>query len=318
MSKNINVIDKKKQSVFYTILIIIAASFILSVVTASLIDPLGLYAGGVTGIAQIILHALGLIIKQDWNYFKDYLSIANLILLVPFNILAFKLSKKYALYTFISTIVQTITLSFSSFWTDLGIFRNLDGSYEVLSCVLVASIAVGAMNGVMMRIGATSGGIITMAQYLNIKGGKSVGFINLIVCSTIIVFGSLISFFDPETGSFGAALTTALYTMVLFILSTLVVDFIHTSYNKVKLEIVTEKGEEVTKMLLEKLPHGLTISTAKGGYTGRDKTMLITVVQKNESIYFSTEILKIDESAFITIIPVSRIFGRFNAQIIDK
>ena len=70
MSKSISSADKKKQSVFFTVLIIIFTSFILSVVTASLIDPLGLYAGGVTGIAQIILHALGLIFKQDWNYFK--------------------------------------------------------------------------------------------------------------------------------------------------------------------------------------------------------------------------------------------------------
>ena len=310
--------NKKVQSTTFTIVIIVFASFVLSVVTSSLIDPLGLYAGGVTGIAQIILNALGLIIKGDWNYYKDFLGILNLIFLIPFNILAFKLSKKYAIYTFISSVVQTITLSFGSFWVSLGMFRNADGTYEVLSCVLVSAIASGIMNGLMMSRGATSGGIITLAQYLNLKLGKSVGTINLLVCSLIIIFGSLISFFEPSTGSFGAAITTALYTIVFFMLTSLVLDYVHTSYNKVKLEIVTEKGDEVASMLIEKLPHGLTIQKGKGGYTGRDKNILIIVVQKNESNYYCNEILKIDQSAFITIIPITKIIGRFNAQIIDK
>ncbi|MBP5343035.1 YitT family protein [bacterium] len=314
----VSISNKKTQSVAITILVIIFASFVLSVVTQTLIDPIGLYAGGVTGIAQIILHSLGLIINNDINSLKDFLGVLNLILLIPFNILALKISKKYALYTVISTVVQTITLSFGNFWVSLGIFRNPDGTYEVLSCVLVAAILVGGMNGIMMRRGATSGGIITLCQYINLKNGKSVGFINLIISSLIIVFGSLISFFDPSQGSFGSAMTTALYTAVFFILQSIVLDSIHTAYNKVRLEIITEKGDELVKKLIEYMPHGITIEKGIGGFTGREKAILNIVIQKSESNYYSKEILEFDPTAFITIVPVSRIFGKFNAQIIDK
>ena len=276
-----------------------------------------------TGIAQLVLHFLGLLIhgKEGWDAFSQYLGILNLLFLLPFNILAFfKLSKKYAIYTLISSIVQTIVLCFPSFWIGFGIFKHADGTYDIMSCAIVSAVIGGLSNGLMMRRGATSGGIITLCQYLNIKKDKSVGVINLIISSIIVLLGALFSFFVSNTSStaIGSAISTALYTLTSFALASTVLDFVHTSYNKVKIEIITENGDFLSKALLRELPHGLTTFDAVGEFTGNKKKILNVVVQKYECNHYVSIVKKYDPEAFISIIPIWRLAGRFNIQIIDK
>ncbi len=321
--------NEKLVSVIITTIIIIVSSTLLSIVTATLINPLGLYAGGTTGLSQIILHLLGIIINgpEGWNSLIGHLSWISFVFLLPFNVLAFfSLSKKYAFYTFLSSVVQTIVFMFNDFWVSLGIFQNPDGTYQTLTCVLIAASLGGLLNGLLMRRGATSGGFITLCQYLNIKRGKSVGFLNMIVSGVIVACGFSLSFFSAAPNgatlegkaAFGQAMSIALYTLLYFVLNNIVLDNVHTSYNKVKLEIVTEKGEEIVDRLLNEIPHGVTITKAKGGYTKRDKDMLIVIIQLDEYMKYAKLIHSIDEHAFITTLPVLRFSGKFNVQMIDK
>jgi len=318
------IIDNKKKenvkSITITVLIVIVCSAGISLATAIFLNPIGLYAGGVTGIAQIILHSLGIIIhgSSGFNYYQSYLGILNFIFLLPFNVLAwFKLSKKYAVYTVISSIVQTVVLSFAKPLSNIGVFLNTDGSYDILACAIMAATIGGACNGFMMRRGATSGGIITYCQYLNLKKGKSVGIINLIISVVILCFGALISFFSNEN-SFGSALSTSFYTLISFILSSIILDYIHTAYNKVKLEIITEHGPAIIDELLKDFPHGITVEKGVGAYTNRDKMILNVIIQSYESNYYFDVVKKIDEDAFIAMLPCQRTFGRFIRKVIDK
>lgn len=319
------VVETKKEktlSIVWTVLITIAGSIFISIGTVLFLNPAGLYSGGVTGLAQIILHILGTTIKGDFNAYIEYLGILNFIFLLPFNILAwFKLSKKYAIYTFISSVAQTIALIFARQLNDMKVFY-VDGHYDMIACTMLAAITMGLANGMLMRRGATSGGFITLCQYLNIKKGKSVGFLTFITSSVIMVFGAATTWLgDPavKAQGFGAALSIALYTLVFFILSSIVLDFIHTSYNRVKLEIVTEKGNEVVEELLKRMPHGITELKGVGSYTKREKDVLNVIVQSYEaSYYINNVIMKVDPNAFISIIPCQKIIGKFNNIVVDK
>ena len=113
---------EKTKNVIKTIIIVIICSAAISISTAMFLNPLDLYAGGVTGIAQIILHIIGILSGNGINAYMSWLGLLNLVLLMPFNILAyFKLSKKYAFYTGISSIVQTVILSFPTLMNNMTI-----------------------------------------------------------------------------------------------------------------------------------------------------------------------------------------------------
>ena len=170
-----------------------------------------------------------------------------------------------------------------------------------------------------MRRGATSGGIITLCQYLNIKKGKSVGFINLITCGAIMFMGATISYINQgENAEFGPAFSIALYTFINFLISSLTVDYVHTAYNKAKLEVVTEKGNEIAEALLKELPHGITIERGTGAFSGREKSVLNVIIQNYETSYYVKIIKEIDQEAFVSVLPCRNIFGKFNQKVIDK
>ena len=304
-----------------TAAIVVFSSFLMSVSTMIFLNPVKLYAGGVTGIAQIILHALGLISKgkEGFNAFEGYLGLVNFILIFPFNILAwFKLSKKYAIYTTASTILQSIFLSLHEVFGKVQVFYDAtSGTYDVLSCAIVAGLLGGIANGLLMRRGATSGGIIVLCQYLNLKRGKSVGFINLLVSGSIMVVGALLTFFSGAEGAFGAALGTALYTFINFLIGSLTLDWIHTAYNKVKLEVITEKGQAIVDELMKELPHGITIEKGIGAYSKHEKDILNVIIQKPEPAYYIKAVREIDPEAFVVVVPITNIFGKFIQKVID-
>lgn len=310
---------EKTLTVVNTIIIIVISSTFMSISTAMFLNPLELYAGGVTGFAQITLHLAGIISGKGINAFDSFLGVLNMIYLLPFNILAwFKLSKKYAIYTFISSVVQTIVLSFPTFWEEINVFKTGE-TYDYLASAISAGFIGGLCNGLLMRRGATSGGIITLCQYLNLKKGKSVGFINLITSGSIMVFGAIISILGQEGNKeYGPAISIALYTFIHFLINSLTVDYVHTAYNKVKLEIVTEKGTQLTEELIKELPHGITIEKGIGAFSGREKEVLNVIIQNYESSYYIKAIKEIDPDAFISILPCRNTFGKFNQRYIDK
>ena len=65
--------------------------------------------------------------------------------------------------------------------------------------------------------------------------------------------------------------------------------------------IITDKGEEISKTLVEKSPRGVTMLDGTGMYTNKEHAVLLTCV-KNQQLTQLKEIVKsIDERAFIII-----------------
>jgi len=324
MEPNILVESKEKKdsiiSTIYSILIITLASILISFTLAAFLNPLNLYGAGLTGIAQIILKVIGLLTVNNAHAFDKYLSITNFILLLPFDILAyFKLSKKYGIYSLWSTIVQAVVLLFQDKIVLLNIFGVLTDKPDTLACVFMVGLLGGLSNGLIFRRGGTSGGFVILCQYLNIKKNKSVGFINLIISGLVVSLGAIIEFFNPQSGSnLSVAFSTACYTLITYVISSFVIDYVHTAYNKIKLEVVTEKGQEIVDALLSHLPHGITVSKGYGAYTKKEKDVLNILIHSYEINKYIQIIKEVDPKAFILSVPVSSFSGRFKVQIINK
>jgi len=92
----------------------------------------------------------------------------------------------------------------------------------------------------------------------------------------------------------------ALYTLLVFVMVSVVVDRLYTAYRRVKMEIITEHGDAIKAMLLEKFSHGMTIMDAKGGYTGKNKSLFFMIVYSHEAYYIKQAIVAIDPNAYIT------------------
>jgi len=99
--------------------------------------------------------------------------------------------------------------------------------------------------------------------------------------------------------------------VVYLYITSSVIDQMHVRNKKELLHIVTAKGDEVAKALIECSRHGVTIVPAKGAYTRRDKTILYMVVSVFELKKFLDLIHRIDPDSFTMTSSIDNVYGRF-------
>jgi uncharacterized membrane-anchored protein YitT (DUF2179 family) len=251
------------------------------------IVPQGLYTGGLTGYGVLLV-----------NYMAQQNVVLNLgvvvfLVNVPAYIFGyFKVSLKFVFHSLIGLAMQSILLAFN-FFPSLPID-------DPLTAAIFGGLFMGAGFAIVLRQGAALGGLSVISQYINIRYQSGIGYVNLIANTGIIVLSALI--FSPMT---------ALYTLLVFVMVSVVVDRLYTAYRRVKMEIITEHGQAVKEMLLATFPHGMTLIEAKGGYTGKDKTLFFMIMYSHEAYLIKQAIVEIDPNAYITREDVHMMNGFF-------
>ncbi len=258
------------------------------------IVPAKLITGGLTGYAVLVINYL----EQFGVTFN--LGIATFLVNIPVMYLGLKgVSRKFVIYTIISIVLQSIL--FGLIKIENPIFTD-----DYIGSALFGGLFIGVGAGIALKAGASLGGMDVVSQYFAIKKQTSIAMVNLSVNGVLLIVSMIV--FEPSV---------ALYTFLGYIVSNVLVERIHTGYKRVKVEIITEKGEEVREKLLQSYEHGITITKGIGAFTGDEKSILIMVTQSHEVYDVKRSVLGIDEYAFITMTPVRHLNGKFN-QIIIK
>ncbi|MDU1347994.1 YitT family protein [uncultured Clostridium sp.] len=173
---------------------------------------------------------------------------------------------------------------------------------------LVFGILVGAIGmAIVFNQNASTGGTDIIAKilnkYLHIDIGKGL----LITDFTITVLA--IAAFGPVIG---------MYSLLGVIINGFVIDYIIGGLNIIKkVEIVSEKGLEIQKFIIEELERGATLYDAKGAYTLEKKEIITTVLGKKEFLKLKNFIKEIDPKAFIITYHVHEILGNGFTRLKD-
>ncbi len=287
---------KLVKSEYKRIIAVILGSCIYALGLVWFLEPAKLYSGGVTGLVQLIVNVVE-------KYTGQSISIGVLIFLIniPILIIAFKfISTKFAIYSFISILIQsTLTLGF------IPIPEFGEALQDSLLLAFLGGCLVGIGGAIALRAGASTGGIDVFAQALSLKKNISIGNFSLLFNLAIaLVAGGIFGWF------------IALYTIVRIITTSLVTDKIHTAYNFLKVEIITDKGEEISEMIIMKLGRGVTMLNGEGAYTHKKKYVLEIVLSAFELYKIIDDAKSIDEHVFIISSPVKSIVGNFKKRTI--
>lgn len=269
-----------------TILYVVGVSFF--------IVPAKLITGGLTGYA-----VLGILFLEQYGLTFN-LGIATFLINIPVIYLGLKgVSRKFITYTQISILLQSLMFAFIK--VETPVFEN-----DFIGSALFGGLFIGVGAGIALRAGASLGGMDVVSQYFAIKKQTSIALVNLSVNGVLLILSLL--FFEPQI---------ALYTFLGYLTTNILIERIHTGYKRVKVEIITARGEEVREKLLQSYEHGITISKGIGAFTGDEKSILLMVTQSHEVYDVRKSVLSVDENAFITMTPVRHLNGKFN-QIIIK
>jgi len=294
------ILKYKDNRKFINILITILGSTIYTVGIKWFIMPAQQKTGGFTGIAQIVY---GFLQHQfNFNGSSDVgVSILWFILNIPVFILGFKtLGRRFAFLSFLSVVCGMLALALLPI--PKVIVREGFAQDFMLSAIL-GGVITGIGVGITLKVGASTGGMDIISQYLSFKRDRPFGQYSF---SLNILIIAVVGFTD--------AWIFALYTIINLFIATIVIDKIHTRHNKLTLMIVTDYQDELIATLHKRIYRGITVIPATGAYSRKEKSILLMVVSSYELYNVIATIKEVDEFAFTNVIKSQTVFGNFAKQ----
>jgi len=280
--------------------------FLMAFAYSLFLDPNHVIVGGVGGISTLISSKTGF-------------SSSIIMLILNLALLVFALifvSGEFFLKTLYASIIYPVFAYLLELLRDnylKGILPNLvdiesingidarilsAGAYLVV--VIFGAVISGIGLGLALRNGSSTGGV-DIIQRILLKYFKLPFSISLIMIDGSIVLISGIIYQDIFTILYGAMfIATSGYVMDAIIFS---------GFNSRCVNIVTSKPLEIKKKIFDILERGVTVVSAKGGYTNIDRTILVCVMSNHEFYKMKEIIYSIDEKAFIYVTRASEVHG---------
>ena len=272
------------------IFVVILGSFLIAVSLNFFLISANVYASGFSGAAQLVSSVF-----QDFLHMDITTGILLFLLNVPVLLLGwFKVGKGFTIYSMISVFFATVFLE---------VLPVMSFSDDIMLNAVAGGVIGGAGIGLSLKLGASTGGMDIVAMILSRLNDKPIGMYFLSLNAIVIMMAGIL--YEPEN---------ALYTMLALYVTTLVIDAIHTSDQKVTALIVTHKAEELQQAIHRKMVRGITIIPATGAYTKEDKSVLYLVITRYELYDLELIVTEIDPHGFTNIIQTAGIFGFFRKE----
>ena len=244
--------------------------------------PNGIVTGGVSGIATI-LYPLG--VPPGITY-----SLVNLILLF----FSYKrLGRDFVIKSILSVIViSSLVQVFSAF---PPITNN------IFLATLFGSLLFGIGASLTFIQNANTGGTDIIGRLVQSKYQYfPIGTLLMIIDGFIILVSLIIS----------RNIDLALYGLLGLFISAFCIDFIIDHLNSSKLAfVITDKGPQISDLIIKNSRRGVTILNARGAYSGARKNLLICALKNNQIPEFHQMIVETDKNAFIIFTNSEKIFG---------
>ena len=282
---SLRIISKFEQYLMITVgIILMVAGFYFFLLPSQIV------AGGVTGIGLVLNELFKFNISLVVLIFNGFLLLLGLLIL----------GKKVFLRSIYGSLLFPLVLFLFEQFVPLINYNN-----DYVLAVVFGGSLLGLGFGLVLKYGGTSGGTDIPVKILNKKLGLSVSFSVYLIDGIIVILG--IFAFMSNNGFAGG-----LYALISIFISGKVADIVVVGSNSKKaVQIITDSPTEIKNAIFKAVERGITEMSIKGGYTNKDKTMLITVITRSEYYIIRNIIAMIDENAFVYVTPATEIHGDF-------
>ena len=242
--------------------------------------------GGITGLAVLVAKT-GLMSAGDFNL------AASMILLIAGLII---LGKEFAARTAYCSILRSIALSVMERLWPLS--EPLTSQPMLELCFAIALPALGS--AVLFNIGSSSGGTDIIAMILKKYSSFDIG--RALMISDAVITTASFFVFDIETG---------LYSFLGLAIRSFMIDNFIESFNLSKyFNVVCDHPEPICDFIVHTLGRSASVCLAKGAYSGKDKYLILTALNRVQAVKLRNFIKNEEPDAFILISNTSEIIGK--------
>ncbi len=264
---------------------ILFGNALYSLAVALFLEPAGLITGGATGIALAIGRLTGL-------------PISGLLLFINLAMLVWGwavLGRAFALNTLASSVLSPAFL---------GLFEGLLAgrvlTEDIFLCTVFSGLGIGVALGLVIRSGASTGGLDIPPLVLN-------KWFKLPVSATMLTFDIAVllmqAVFSP--------VQQVLYGIVMVLIHTIVMDkMLMLGASRTEVKIVSSQSDAICAAILAQLDRGVTILHGEGGYTREPSAVLLSIVSNRELPRLEKLAHSIDPTCFLIVSHVTEVSGR--------
>ncbi|MEA4858939.1 MAG: YitT family protein, partial [Sphaerochaeta sp.] len=273
----------KRQYHLLELFYITTGSFLTALGIALFTSPAKIASGGVSGIAIILYHTLGL---------DTGLSI--FVLSVPLFLLGVMIfGKQYGAKSLTGTVLLSVFTSLINAWGGYDGVLDYSNPLSILLSAISGGVLMGLGVGLVLRSGANTGGTDILGQILARYTPLSMGTSLFLVDALIIVASAFIF-----------SLEMALYAIMTVYIVSVTIDRVVLSFGTRSAKtvfIISEKRKQIETAILEELGHGGTILYGSGMYTGFDRPVIMTVVSNHKIGALTNIVHRHDKLAFMVV-----------------
>ena len=242
-------------------------------------------AGGVSGFSVVLSNIFPVLSVGVTNAVLNVL-----IMSLGVIILGFDFAKKSI---FASLILSLFIIIFER------VFPNVILTNDKIINIIFGAITMSLGLAIVFYNGSSTGGTDLIASVLNKLTGIPI-HISMFLADFVVVISSMIVF-GVELG---------LYAVLTIMIQSIGIDyFIQGFGRKIAILVISDKYEEINKLIISKHKKGVTLLKAEGGYSYDDKKVVMTVTPFRMYPKIREEIINVDKKAFIFTYQVSEVLG---------
>lgn len=280
-----NKTTKKVAHAAWKLLLVLAGNTLYALGVALFVLPTGLITGGTTGLGLVA---------------QNYLRIPLPAFVAVFNVAMFLLGlavlgKDFALTTVISSFYYPFILAVFQ-----GAIGDTHLTDDPLLATILAGVMIGAGMGIVIRAGASTGGMdippLVLQKKLKIPVSLSLYAFDCCVLLLQALFSNV---------------EQVLYGLVLVLLYTLTLNkALMLGTGQMQLKVVSKQYQAISQAIQKQMDRGTTLFHSQGGYDGKEGSTVLTVVDRRELSKLTELVTSIDPNAFMVVSQVNEVRGR--------
>lgn len=276
---------KLNNSKLLSLCMVLLGNTIYALTVKLFLLPSNVISCGTTGIALVVNHMTGIPISS-------FIFVFNMVMLA---LGWWILGKKFAMTTVLSSLFYPLALEVLN-----QVLGDVRVTEDILMNTLFSGLGLGLALGIVIRAGASTGGMdippLVLKKLFHIPVSVSLWAFDFCIMLSQMMFH------DLEDLLYGILLLmTISYALNKMLL-------LGTSRTEVK--IVSQKAEEIRDAILSRVDRGVTMLHGEGGYLHKQTEIILSVVSNHEMPKIEQLARGIDPDCFMIVTRVTEVWGR--------
>ena len=268
-----------------SLLLVVLGNVVYALSVKMFLLPANLISCGTTGIALVVNNVTGISVSA-------FIFVFNLVMLA---VGWWVLGRKFAMTTVLSSLFYPIALEVLNM-----ILGDIRITEDVLLNTLFAGLGVGGALGIVIRAGASTGGMdippLILKKLFHIPVSASLWAFDFCIML------SQMFFHRGEDLLYGI--------LLLMVISFALNKMLLLGTSKTEVKIVSQHAGQIRDAILSRIDRGVTMIHGEGGYLHRQTEIILSVVSNNELPRIEQLARGIDPECFMIVTRVTEVWGR--------